>query len=230
MNKIAVLNYSGNVGKTTIVNEVLKPNLPDYEIITIDSVNVSGKEKIVFRGEESDKIFTELLVQDNAILDIGSSNLEQYFESSNEAQELLEYIDTFIVPIVPAIKQQNDSAKTVKDLLKFGVEPQKIFVVANLVDKGEKGIQNELLNILKNLTVHFCQTQIPKHDLYKSGISNIAKRAADETDYLSLIEDARNKGDKDELRKFSNKYVLQRRVVRINDIFSDLFAEIFEKE
>ncbi|MBR2251317.1 MAG: hypothetical protein IJ881_02650, partial [Neisseriaceae bacterium] len=102
MKKIAVLNYSGNVGKTTIVNEVLQPNLPDYEIITIDSVNVSGKEKIVFRGADTDKIFTELLVQENAILDIGSSNLEQYFESSNEAQELLEYIDTFIVPIVPA--------------------------------------------------------------------------------------------------------------------------------
>ena len=141
--KIAVLNYSGNVGKTSIVNEVLKPNLPDYEVITIDSVNVSGKEKIVFRGEEADKIFTELLVQENAILDIGSSNLEQYFDSSNENNELLEYIDTFIVPIVPAIKQQNDSIKTIKDLIKFNIDPQKIFVVGILLIK----VKNQFLKI-----------------------------------------------------------------------------------
>ena len=224
--KIAVLNYSGNVGKTSIVNEVLKPNLPDYEVITIDSVNVSGKEKIVFRGEEADKIFTELLVQENAILDIGSSNLEQYFDSSNENNELLEYIDTFIVPIVPAIKQQNDSIKTIKDLIKFNIDPQKIFVVGNIIDKSEKSIFEDIFSILKKLNVNVCQTQIPKHDLYKNG-SNIAKRAADETDYLALIEDARSKGDTENLRKYSNKLVLQRRVQRMNDIFVALFGEIF---
>ncbi|MBQ9682017.1 MAG: hypothetical protein IJV35_01950 [Neisseriaceae bacterium] len=225
MKKIAVLNYSGNVGKTTIVNEVLQPNLPDYEIITIDSVNVSGKEKIVFRGADTDKIFTELLVQENAILDIGSSNLEQYFESSNEAQELLEYIDTFIVPIVPAIKQQNDSIKTIKDLIKFGIDPQKIFVVANIVDKGEKAIFDDIFAALKKLSVNVCQTQIPKHELYQNG-GSIAKRAADNTDYAALIEDARQKGDSEKLRKYSNKFVVQRRVMRLNDIFVALFNEI----
>ena len=225
--KIAVLNYSGNVGKTSIVNEVLKPNLPDYEVITIDSVNVSGKEKIVFRGEDADKIFTELLVQENAILDIGSSNLEQYFDSSNENNELLEYIDTFIVPIVPAIKQQNDSIKTIKDLInKFNIDPQKIFVVGNIIDKSEKSIFEDIFSILKKLKVNVCQTQIPKHDLYQNG-SNIAKRAADETDYLALIEDARSKNDTENLRKFSNKFVVQRRVQRMNDIFVTLFGEIF---
>ena len=220
--KIAVLNYSGNVGKTTIANEVLKANLPDYEIITIDSVNIAGDEKIVFRGEEADKIFTELLVQENAILDIGSSNLYQYFESSKEEQELLEHIDIFIVPIVPDFKQQNDASKTIEHLIQFGIEPQKIFVVANMVGKNEQGIRDELLGILKKLKVNVCKTQIPRHDLGR-WVSNKAK---DDTDYLSLIEDARSKGDSENLRKYSNKYVIQKRVNRVNNIFVAVFSEI----
>lgn len=40
--KIAVLNNSGNVGKSTICQTVLKPRLPESEIIRVETINSDG--------------------------------------------------------------------------------------------------------------------------------------------------------------------------------------------
>ena len=37
--KIAVINFSGNVGKTTIARHLLLPRIPGAELITVESVN-----------------------------------------------------------------------------------------------------------------------------------------------------------------------------------------------
>lgn len=97
--KIAVLNYSGNVGKTTLARDLLHFYLQDHELVTIESINSDGKEKVVIRGDDGDKIYTELLVTDNLILDIGSSNLESYLKNSEKESEFISSIDLFIIPV-----------------------------------------------------------------------------------------------------------------------------------
>lgn len=97
--KIAVLNYSGNVGKTTLSRDMLYYNLQNYDLVTIESVNSDGKEKVIIRGEDGDKIYTELLVTDDLILDIGSSNLENYLKNSEIENELISSIDLFVIPV-----------------------------------------------------------------------------------------------------------------------------------
>ena len=37
---IAVVNFSGNVGKTTIVRHLLAPNLPDHTIVAVETINL----------------------------------------------------------------------------------------------------------------------------------------------------------------------------------------------
>ena len=37
--KVAVINYSGNVGKSTVAGHLLKPRLKDAPIFSIESIN-----------------------------------------------------------------------------------------------------------------------------------------------------------------------------------------------
>lgn len=53
--KVAIINFSGNVGKTTIARHLLLPRIKDAELISIESANA-------LRG--------------NLIVDIGASNVE----------------------------------------------------------------------------------------------------------------------------------------------------------
>ena len=37
--KVAVINFSGNVGKTTIARHLLAPRIPDADFIAVESIN-----------------------------------------------------------------------------------------------------------------------------------------------------------------------------------------------
>ncbi len=43
---IAVVNFSGNVGKTTIVRHLLAPNLPDHTIVAVETLNIDRNAKV----------------------------------------------------------------------------------------------------------------------------------------------------------------------------------------
>ncbi|HDQ6531952.1 TPA: transcriptional regulator, partial [Escherichia coli O75:H8] len=76
--RIAVLNYSGNVGKTTISQHMLLPRL-NYEILRIETLNSDGEgngQKMA--AEDFDKIFNTILNLDDVIIDVGSSNIETF--------------------------------------------------------------------------------------------------------------------------------------------------------
>ena len=227
--KIAVLNYSGNVGKTTIARDLLKSNLPDYEIVTIDTVNTDGKETMTLKGKDGKEIYFELLVRDNLILDIGSSNLEEYLKNTERHRALLEYIDKFIIPITPYVKQNKDSLKTVNDLIKFGVKPKKIYIIANIVDRDEENILNsEEFKILKEMKVNVCGRFIPKHEIYRV-VGSVSAGATDNTDYITLLKEAKSKNDEKEIVRLANLHILQDIAIGINNIYLEIFDEIFKE-
>lgn len=43
--KIAVLNFSGNVGKSTIARHLLLPRIPGAELIAIESINAADEHQ-----------------------------------------------------------------------------------------------------------------------------------------------------------------------------------------
>ncbi|MBQ9724358.1 MAG: hypothetical protein IJV56_03335 [Neisseriaceae bacterium] len=224
--KIAVLNYSGNVGKTTIARDLLKQNLTDYEIITIDTVNADGQETMLLKGEDDRQIYVELLVQDNVILDIGSSNLEAYLKNSQKHRDLLNIVDKFIIPTTTDKKQQADSLKTVADLINFGVDKNKIFVLVNRVEKEKEDLFSEIIAPYKQVKINIVKTFIPRHELYDIG-GLVSTRAADETDYRALMEEERKNGDMEKARDFANMFVLQQTAISMNEKYLQIFNEIF---
>ena len=50
--KVAVINYSGNVGKSTVAGHLLKPRLKDAPIFSIESIN---------QGAEADGLDVEVM-------------------------------------------------------------------------------------------------------------------------------------------------------------------------
>ena len=166
--QIAILNYSGNVGKTTIARDILKNNLDNHSIISIDTINTDGKEEIIIKGEDGDKIYAELLFQDNVILDIGSSNLEIFLKYVSNRKEIFNKISHFIIPTTPISKQINDTVKTIFTLSnEFSIPKGKIFVIGNFFDEFDTN-SSESLSAVKELGVKVINKTIHKHNLYQN--------------------------------------------------------------
>ena len=50
--KIAVINFSGNVGKSTVARHLLLPRIDGAELIAVESVNADGGEVQALRGRQ----------------------------------------------------------------------------------------------------------------------------------------------------------------------------------
>lgn len=228
--KVALLNYSGNVGKTTLARDFLKPRMPDHKIVTVESYNADGKEELIIKGEDNDMLYAELISTPNLILDVGSANLGNFLFYSEEDTEMIECIDKFIIPTTPDLKQQHDTGKTIESLIKLGVQPKQIFIIANQITpdptKKLEDIFEFLIQLTSRLNIDFnLNYAIRKHQLYLSG-KNLSELLTDE-DFRSQMEDAIAKGELDEARKLASKVVRQKRVFSLNAQFQEMFENMF---
>lgn len=227
--KIAVLNYSGNVGKTTIARDVLSYRLPDYEMISVESVNSDGKESLVIRGEDGDKIYTEVILNDNLIMDVGSSNLEAFLRSGEKESEIINSIDIFIVPVTPEKKQQADTIKTIRDLLLLGVKPTQINIIFNQVDDTFQSNIDEIfatiLSAHRELGISVdTKNMIFRHDLYSQGQK--LSEMMSSTDYRAKMENAKKSGKMDEARKWASRYVRQKKIMSLDERYESIFRRL----
>ena len=82
--RIAVLNFSGNVGKTVVASHLLKPRMPGAKVFSIESINTGadtdGIEVEKMRGKAFGALADELLLADSAIIDVGASNVEDFLK------------------------------------------------------------------------------------------------------------------------------------------------------
>ena len=195
--KIAVISYSGNVGKTMIARHVLRPRLPGSHVISIESVNASEEEDHVLRGRQFAELQEYLQVVDNVIVDIGASNIEELLGLMRRYRGSHEDFDYFIVPTVPARKQQQDTISTLAELSRLGVPAEKVRIVFNMVeDPVETARTFELLlSFLKEapLAEHSLECVLGVNEIYGrvNGMgADLAAVARDTTDYKSLIASA----------------------------------------
>lgn len=141
---IAVVNCSGNVGKTMVTRELLAPRLPDLSVMQVESINadeaavaVGGRDKSgpeTMIAAQFDVLHEALMLGQALIVDIGASNVEEYLKRLDESAGAHEDYGFFVVPVVPARKQLHDTFKTIELLADLGVEPDRIRVVFNQVE------------------------------------------------------------------------------------------------
>jgi hypothetical protein len=137
--KIAVINFSGNVGKSTVVRHMLAPHMPQAEVRAIESINADDANEAAqktVRGEEFGKLYAWLLSVDDAVVDVGASNVEDFVGLMSDYEGSQDVFDLYVVPTVPDAKQQKDTRSTIEELADFDIEPSKIRLLFNRVNKN----------------------------------------------------------------------------------------------
>jgi hypothetical protein len=202
--KIAIINFSGNVGKTTIARHLLLPRMKQgAEIISVESANADEQEADALRGKDFAHLQQYMLATDNLIVDIGASNVEDLLKLMGKFKGSHEDFDYYVVPCVPDAKQQKDTANTVAQLVQMGVPTSKIKLVLNRVEDGEKPHQ-QFSSLIGFLTANHVAMIEPKayltdNEIYqrlKQDGRTITELSADKTDYKKLIAGEANRDKK----------------------------------
>jgi len=137
--RVAVLSFSGNVGKSTVARHLLSPRMNDATVIPVETINSDGSE-----GDEALKAkqFGELqetyAIMPNAVIDVGASNVEEFMVRMCQYKGSHRDFDFFVIPTVPKNKQLRDTISTVDALAEIGVPPQKIRLLFNMVEADDE--------------------------------------------------------------------------------------------
>jgi len=203
--KAVVLNNSGNVGKSTICQAMLKPRLEGADIIKVETINTDGTNDSKLSAKEFDEILRRIDDSDCTLIDVGASNIEQFMVQMLEFQGSHELIDYFIVPVTPQEKQQTDSIATVYNLLDMGIEEDRIKIIFNLADKDTQ-IERQFSVFLADKS---CKKIVGSNYpvVYQNNIFNILTKSGlkyddvynDDRDFRTLIRNAESKEIRQEL-------------------------------
>ena len=206
--KIAVINFSGNVGKSTVARHLLLPRIAGAELVSVESLNADEAAAAQsLRGRQFGELQEYLQTVDAVVVDIGASNVEELLMLMRKYRGSHEDFDCFVVPTVPALKQQQDTIATLAELAGLGVDPSRIKLIFNMVDDGVEVSQAfaPLLSFLGEQPIAHAQSacrlgfneiyaRLPS--LHADDVRDLAAIARDETDYKSLIAHAANVTDK----------------------------------
>ena len=196
--KIAVINFSGNVGKSTVARHLLLPRIAGAELIAVESINSDESQGQALRGKQFGELQEYLQTIESAVVDIGASNVEDLLSLMRKFQGSHEDFDFFVVPTVPARKQQQDTIATLAELSRLGVAPSRVKLVFNMVDDGTEIAQafDLLLAFIDQSPVAQVDTRcrLSTNDIYgrlkamQSGPAMaLALLARDDTDYKAQI-------------------------------------------
>lgn len=201
--KLAVINFSGNVGKSTVTRHLLAPRLPGARVIAVESINADEGQEQSLRGFQFGELQEYLQAVDDVVVDIGASNVEELMRLMHRYRESHEEFDCFIVPTVPPPKQQQDTIATLADLHAVGVQPDRIEIIFNMVDDREplERAFHILLSFLEQRPIATANTdcRVGVNEVYArvSGMgADLAEIARDETDYKRLIARASDRQEK----------------------------------
>ena len=136
--KVAIINLSGNVGKSTIAKHLLGPRMPDASVFSVETINADeGGADDTVTGKQFGQLQETILTLDDAIVDIGSSNVEDFIRLMGRYHGSHEDFDMYLIPVVPSEKEMRDSIRTIQLLRTMGVTPDKIAVVFNRLEAGD---------------------------------------------------------------------------------------------
>ena len=201
--KLAVINYSGNVGKTTVARHLLSPRIPDCQVVAVESINADDGQPVTIRGRQFAQLQEFLQSVDNVVVDIGASNVEELLKLMRRYQDSQQDFDGYVVPTVPARKQQQDTAATLGELARIGVQPERLRVVFNQVDEDDP-----FDSTFATLLAYCASTGIAKpnaaavisfnevYSVVRGMGQSLAELAADPTDYKALIAQAGTPSDR----------------------------------
>ena len=228
--KVAVINFSGNVGKTTIARHLLAPRIEGAEVVSVESINADDGQATAVRGDQFGELQEYLQTVDNVVVDIGASNVEDLLSLMRKYRGSHEDFDYFVIPTVPALKQQQDTIATLAELARLGIPANRVRVVFNQVEDSTdvRKTFDTVLSFLEQNPVAQASTEcrLGANEVYervKGSDADLAALAADETDYKGLIARAQSTLDKVALaQKLATRRLASGVVPELDECFAAL--------
>ena len=235
MSKVAVLNYTGTVGKTTIAAHLLSPRMNNAPVFAIETINETAEgfgldvEKI--RGEKFRDLFKKLLTLDDAIIDVGASNVEAFLDGMVKFEDSHLEFDVFLIPVTSGTKEQKETISMIATLADFGIPPEKIRVLFNRVDGDVTEEFGPLINFVKkekNATLKI-EAAIFENELFdllsvkKITLGDVLK---DETDYKAKARELGPEGDAKQKAHYSDLHVIKSLAKGVNRNLDTVFSAV----
>jgi hypothetical protein len=233
--KVAVLNFSGNVGKTTVAGHLLKPRMGNAPIFSVESLNVDasvdGLEVERMKGKKFGDLVEQLMQLDHAIIDVGASNVEDFLKMMQQYDGSHEEFDFFVVPVVKEKKQQADTVNTLRALAKIGIPKTRIRLLFNKVEVDDS-VKDEFAPLFGLAQAEQSFTLQPDALVYSNEVferlktvgKSLADITADETDYRTKLREAK---DEDEKEFCVRMVALKRLGATANRNLDDAFKALF---
>ena len=201
--KLAVINFSGNVGKTTVARHLLAPRIPGCQVVSVESINADGGDQMTIRGRQFAQLQEYLLTVIDAVVDVGASNVEDLLALMRRYDGSHHDVDAFVVPTVPARKQQQDTTATLAELARIGVPAERIRLVFNQVE-DDRPVEETFETLLAYCKVSgVVQPQVAAclryNEVYarvRDAGQSLVELAADPTNYKAGIAGAASATDK----------------------------------
>lgn len=201
--KVAVINFSGNVGKSTVARHLLMPRIKDAEFIAVESINSDEGDSEAVRGKQFGQLQEQLLMIDAAVVDIGASNVEDFVKLMRQYRGSHEDFDLFLVPAVKDGKQIKDTIATIQALGAMGVPAKKIKVLFNKLEADESvedafypliafHEDTKAFTLKREATIQYSELY-QKLRTYKTTIPDLL---SDQTDYKAQLREAKSPDEK----------------------------------
>jgi hypothetical protein len=240
--KVAVINFSGNVGKSTICAHLLHPYLNNCVIFSVESLNTDsaadGMEVEKIRAKKFGELQNQLLVIDTAIIDIGASNVDDFLKMMAKYHGSHEDFDYFLIPVVKEKKQQADTINTIRSLASMGIPAEKILIVFNKLDTDDV-VEEEFsaifgLHKLEKSFVLVPQARIFYNEVFEKVKiigKSISAILADPINYRQKLRESTDEAE----RELCVKMIAIKRLAisaqhNLNDVFAALFKHNKDKK
>lgn len=236
--KVAVINFSGNVGKTTIARQLLAPRMK-AQSFTVETINASASDETTdaarLKGKQFGDLQEQILLLDSVIVDIGASNVEEFMYGMEKFKGSHEDFDYFVVPVVKEKKQQADTVNTIKTLAAMGVPAKKIRLVFNKVPAEDRDtLELEFATLFGFWEVEKKFSLLPQAVIHENEVferlrplkRDLHEIAADKTDYRAALRQAGNDNDKqDAVSMISAIRLATSAQENLDAVYSALFAK-----
>jgi len=233
--KIAIMSYTGTVGKTTIATHLLSPRMKSAPIIAVESINETSAgmgisvEKI--KGDRFRDLFQKMMMTDDVIIDVGASNVEDFLDGMFKFEESHVEFDYFIIPVTHGTKEQRETISIIGMLAGLGVPANKIRVLFNRVDSSIEEEFQVLLNYVTksnsasvNIKAAIFENEL--FDILAIKKLSIEKLLSDPKDYKALLCDNKD-ADEKKRSHWSEMFGLKALAKSVNRNLDACYAELF---
>ncbi|WP_175983020.1 StbB family protein [Caballeronia zhejiangensis] len=231
--KIAVLNYSGSVGKTVAAHHLLKPRMPDAAFFSVETINQSASDLGALgvsqlQGKKFGELLEALVLEDDAIVDVGASNIESFFESMSRFLDAEHEFDLYVVPVTPDQKAWQESLKTVEALSNIGVSAKNIRLLPNRIVADPADEIPAIFNYVEKTK----KARISEEAyLFESEIYGYL--AAKRISFTELIDDgidyralAKSEMDSDKAKDYARRYRWKKLAIPVRNNLDDAYTAL----